>query len=830
MPQATAIEEAASNLVGVNNLLGQAKKDSTVIARQWDLTNKLLSGMATYAGGWLFMQTKIGREIHDATHKLKEIAAFPFQKNLEASQRDMAWLREEAASFYKEQANAGKLDSVMTKERLAQFKAQFGYMNDILVQEKARNVAVQKYDEFHQRINWQLGAYVILLQKAASLWYTVNQVLSESRTAEGGRAKYFNESLRAAIQLGASANETMMVMSALVERGRDLTGTLGKDVSLALQLHKAYGLSTYDAAELISSFGRLNVDTVKVANGIARVTAETALSANEAARLASSMARTFALMRPGQVGGLGEVSEYLLGLEGQMKSLTGTAGDLTAFYTRAATTLEGMGLAEQLGIDPSTLGKNKAAAEKFTVGLANMVDNMTRGLDDRSRVLVLQQLAQRLGTDATMLANLTEALKANNKQASEELTLRKQFEEQMRETGQSVRRLYNSFSLLIGQVMVPLVRILTPVVDWFTKFINALITFKPVLVVLQGLALVAFPYFLAKAIQAGVAMFVLGKALINFAKTAAQAAIATQAQAIANRQSAARQGGLWLDMWGPGRRPSRIPRVSRPWGGRFGRLARLGVQARRLGTVRGTTGVLQALSGIKDAILGSRSIWMIIAGGGRAMLAFIKPVMTGLVIALKGILAAVGVAGGVLLAVGAGLSVALYYGFKSLHKAQDQEIKAMLQANKVQDDLKATIRKQITAEAVKGNVAGMYDVAARARSSVKSGSPEIRRAIEEAIGLSFQNVEAAVNQRFLRDVREQHGVAKSEEDLQYYDRMLEASEQLRLTAVEQLKEMQRQAKSEEEKKAAAEKAAERERLLKFEKSGVGSPRKDMMMF
>ncbi len=813
MAQATAIEDAMENLAGFNSLLGQTKKDSAVVAQQWDLTNKLLSGLATYASGWLFLQTKIGQELKGAKRHLQEIAESPFDKSLGGMEKDLAFLREEAEAFYDEQQRAGTENSAMAKEQMEQYKRQDEYLTLILKHEAARNEAVKKYDQFHRQINWQLGAYVILLAKASHLWYTINQVLGEARAAEGGRSKLFNESLQAAMKLGASTSETMTVMSALIERGRDLTGNFQKDVNLALQLHKAYGLSTYDAAELVASFGALKVDTQRVADGIARVAAETALSANEATRLASSIARTFALMRPGQASGLGEVSKFILEVEGRLESLTGTSGDLVSFYKRAATTIEGMSLAEQLGIDPSTLGKNKAAAEQFTVGLANMVENLTRGLDDRGRVLVLQQLAQQLGTDATMLANLTSALKTNNKQASEELTLRKQFDDQMRNTGQSLRQLYQAGQLLLGQVMVPIIRAITPVVDWFTKFIQSLLTFKPVLVLLQGLAIAALPYVVIKLTQASVAAWALGKALVNLTRTAAQAAIATQAQAAANRRASMAQGEFWPDM-GTGRRtPSRIPGARR-WGGRFGRLSRLAVVGRRVRTAQGAGATLRALLGIKEAILGGRSIMTILSVGSRALLAFLKPALTYALLALKGIAAAVGIAGGIMLTVGAGLAVALHLGFKSLHKAQDQEIKAQLNLYKQQDNWQAQIRRQLGEAAKRGDVKEMKSIAARAREL--SRDPETKRLTEQAIGMAWQEIEGAINQRFLQDVREQHGVAKTEDELKYYDQMLAVSEELRLTAMEQLKEMRRQAKEEEQKKKDDEKNADRERLLKLQ--------------
>jgi len=809
MPQATAIEDAAKNLVGVNNLLQQTKKDSTVIAQQWDLTNKLFSGLATYAGGWLFLQTKLGREIHGATHQLKEVATFPFGKNLDKMRNDMSWLREEAAQFYREHVKAAGDQSALAKEQLESFRARFNYMNDILAREKARNEAVKKYDEFHRHINWQLGAYVVLLAKASDLWFTMNRYMAEARAAEDGRARYFSQSLRAAMQLGASVSETATVMSALVERGRDLTNNLEKDVKLALQLHRAYGMSGTDAAEFVASFGRLSVDTQRVADGIARVVAKTALSADEAARLSSNLARAFALMRPGQAGGLGEVSEYLMEIEGQMKSLTGTAGDLTAFYNRAATTIEGMGLAEQLGIDPATLGKNKAAAERFTVGLANMVENLTRGLDDRGRVLVLQQLAQQLGTDSMMLANLTRAIKTNNKQSAEELNLRKQFDNQMRNTGQSLRQLYNAGGLLLGQALTPLVKILVSVVDAVTKFVQSIITFKPVLVALQAIAVVAFPYFLVKAIQASIAAVALGRALMNLAKHAATAATATKAQAVANRRASVAnrrapmaQGELFPDTFGGGRGRgvSRIPR---------GR-AQAGVPIRRVGTARGGAGVLRALTGIKDAILGSRAV------GSRTLLALVKPAL----ILLKGIGAAIGIAGGALLIVGGlivgGLAYALKRGFDSVHKAKDQEIKAQLNLFKQQDDYKKAIHKQIHELAQQGDVAGIKEFEKRVREHAKS--PETRREAELALGSSWKVVEDAVNQRFLKDVREQHGVAMTEDELSYYDRMLEISEQLRVTADEQLNEMRKKAKEDEKSVEDGKKRAERDRLLKIQEA------------
>jgi hypothetical protein len=261
----------------------------------------------------------------------------------------------------------------------------------------------------------------------------------------------------------------------------------------------------------------------------------------------------------------------------------------------------------------------------------------------------------------------------------------------------------------------------------------------------------------------------------------------------------------------------------------YGRLARIrGMQIGRAARAARGVGVLQALTGIKDAILGGRTLTSLVVGGSRALLMFVKPALTGVLLALKGIAAAIGIAGGVLLAVGAGLAIALHLGFKSLHKAKDQEIQAQLNLFKQQDDYKKTIHKQIRELAQRGDVAGIKEFEKRVRELAKS--PEMRKEAELALGSSWKVIEDTVNQRFLKDVREQHGVAKTEDELAYYDRMLEVSEQLRVTAVEQLKEMRKKSKDDEKAAEEEKKRVERERLLKFEKSGVGSPRKDMMMF
>jgi hypothetical protein len=194
------------------------------------------------------------------------------------------------------------------------------------------------------------------------------------------------------------------------------------------------------------------------------------------------------------------------------------------------------------------------------------------------------------------------------------------------------------------------------------------------------------------------------------------------------------------------------------------------------------------------------------------LLAYIKSAATGLLSVLKGILAAIGAGGLVLTAVGAALVLTLKWGFNELHKAQNQEFKVTLQAAKAQDQLKNTIKKQIEAEVAKGNIQGVYKVAADARRFAisKDAQTTVQAAFREL------NVKDAVNQWFLRQVFEQHGVAKSDKELEdaLYE-IVEALHNIKYNIGEQVKETQKMARNDEKEAEEANKRDTMKRLLEL---------------
>lgn len=756
MPQATAIEDIAQHLAGINTLLVQAKRDSALITQQWQVTERIFSALSRATAGWLGSQTRIGTGLEDIRSQISKIAQEPFFRALDDQQRSLEALRMEFRALAEERRHA---DSVEKANAAAALGDQISALETLIDAESQRNKAIALYKTFHDRLTWQLTGYLVLLNKAANLWFSINRALAEVHARD--RGKLFAETTMAAAQVGASFDETATVLNALVERGRDLTGNLQADVKLALQLGQTYGLSAAASAEMTAAFGRLNLDVRRVADGLARVVAQTALSADEAFRLSANLARAFSFMRPGQVGGLGEVSEFLMGVEGRMKSLSGTAGELTDFYKRAATTLEGMTVAEGLGIDTASLAKNRQAARQSLEGLAQFVERATAGMDVKSRAMALAMLSDQLGLSVQTLGNLRQALQATNAQSEMSLTVEAQWRKQLETTGKSWDNLTKSFSLLLSQVLVPVMQLATPVIDALAK-VTQMIFGSPVLVkTLQVIGFVMLPTMVVGLVKAAWTMGALARQAWLLAKNAALASVAVRAaaQAEATRAGASGVGAAGDLADAIRRRPVTLKRQL--------------YRARGLMTTWGQTPVTELLSKLgvytRNLFMGFRSFIPVIWGG-------LKPVLAAAFSPLA-------------LSVGA-LALVIHKQVQLYRKTEEDKLKAQLFTYSQQDRFKQAVERRVMAMAKEGDVAALRQFLGpggemRTRAAQAQLTPD---EINTLAGQQIGTIKRAMTQMYVRDLLESHGVAKTSAELEHYYRLEKVMEEVRDAFMEGTKE------------------------------------------
>jgi hypothetical protein len=734
MPQATAIEDAVRNLVGINNLLAQTRRDSAIIAQQWDMTNRVISSISKLASGFLVFRTQFGQQAVSALNKLKELAEEPFKRDVEKLQRQKDLLKAEFETFVAQQRLIGNAESAIVKERINQYEQELSKLDSVLKLEHLRNAAVDQYNKLHSQLTWKFVGYVELLRRAASLWTNINAVLAEARSRD--RGLIFGQSLAAARDIGASMHETASTIEALVARGRDLTGNLEREVKTALLLQKTYGMSADDAAELVASFGVLGVNTEKVADNVARVAEQTALSAREAARLSANLARAFAFMRPGQAAGIGDVAKYLTNIEGNLYQLTGAAGDLTEFYKRAATTIEGMGVSQMLGVSPEELS-TEAGAEKLVKGLSDFVERVTGGMDNASRTLALRQLGEVMGLDINTLGRLNQAIAMQQKQANEELSLRKKFQDQSKETLQSLRQLANSLTLFAGQVLTPILKLLTPVISVISELIKRVSASKPLMFIVQTLAIVYLPMFIKQLAAAAAGVFILTRQLAAMAKQ-------TLVNTLLEKGRGAKIPGLGV----PGQLELPFPDA---------------VKGKKAGTLVGAIeqGLKPFGAWVKsaDAWLRSLSLKSVLTSLGSKLEANLKDLSSAIsrlgpwlrqFISLRSLLGAsvIGIAAAI-------AGTLINREISKWQKALDIEFKSMQGVDQVYKNLEAARAKEFTKLALQGKSSEIFNIIDENLKRAKT--PEARQEVILQLSRALRETSKEVNQQFIRDVLDKHG-------------------------------------------------------------------------
>jgi hypothetical protein len=755
MSQATALEDTAKSLGLVNRHLQTVAQQSTIIST-------LFKGLSFLSAGWLASLTRTSQKVHDIGAILQDVVNNPLKSQVKDTmvlERTLENLRQ---SEYQGLMHALKRTDLTREDRelartlLRDVKLRIQNTSHELTLTRLQNTAVQERNraaQMHQNlqqinVKWAL-AYLVALKGALDTHQRMNQALIGTNSSLAERSKLVGEMFSAWGATGASLEVVRGAAAALVDRGQDLTGTFKQDIILVTQMEQALGMSAHSGAELVASFGKLGIDTRVVADGIARVVRDTALSADEAGRFAASLARAFAVLRPGTSQAAAQVSEYLLQVEGRLKAATGLTGEITAFYQRAATTAQGAAMAQMLGVDADQIANDPQSARALTEGLGRLIENSTRGMTNPSRLAALQAWSQQTGLSVQTLAQLTKAAQAANGAQDANVTIQKVWNQEVRNTGKAINQLIGSLASLGVQAFLPILKVINALLTPVAKFIGVLSQFKPLVIALQVAAVIALPLVISKTIQFGVALYGLS---IQLQRAAASAS----ALALAQNQ------------------------------GILGRLAGGG--------------------GAAAAGAASQGGWSFL----RQSFTWLRPILGQIVTGIRAITLAAA-AGAVAITVA--IAVAGYFiareGKKAVLAAQNA-LRAQYGAYAMEDRLKATLKSEAKTLAERGDFAGLQDLEKR-YSSIR-GNKIDKSQLATELDAVRRTVEEVAEAKFQREVRNQHGQVVEQRDVEHLKNLVDYSKRLYETNRDMSiadRTARRQAENEVEKK----KQEERQRQL-----------------
>ena len=254
------------------------------------------------------------------------------------------------------------------------------------------------------------GVGLLLLKTSYGYYNKVGHLMKQTGVS------YF-DSVRSSVAsaqmlTGASTEKVVEMSGALLNYGRERTGNLTQELTLATKLSVGFGVSADNAAQLAVASSSAHVSMAQMADTIVKIKNDTALSADEATRYANAILQTQAAFSPGNPGGISKIVESLMSSEGAAKMLLGRTGDISKLFESIQSgTPAGMQSAAMLGVsglnvsDEEGTNQMKAGLERWSTMLQGMSSDVYRNA-------VAQQLASQIGVPADFLLRYAEVRKS----------------------------------------------------------------------------------------------------------------------------------------------------------------------------------------------------------------------------------------------------------------------------------------------------------------------------------------------------------------------------------------------------------------------------------
>lgn len=330
------------------------------------------------------------------------------------------------------------------------------------------------------------GVLLTMAANSVRLNKSLNRSLRETVSLQDQRLDIMKATTEMSIRYGVSLSDSAASAAALSAAGFEAGDAFQRNLDLSIMMREGLGVSVENTAELARIYETsLKSDTREVADSIASIADNTAIAADEAARYAIEIGKSVSALGPGMGEDASAVSKYLSEIEGQMHILGGDKGEIIKLYQKAlGGDAEALKIRGLVGITSPGQLAGEEGAHKFVEGLDRLIKNIvTAGAGSDARGAQQQAVSNLLSMSYLSVAKMREALEAHQSLTLESITIDERFNNQIRDTGESVERLWNGLQSLAHRGLMPLLSVVNTVVGTLSNMVHYLVDFPGMIAV-----------------------------------------------------------------------------------------------------------------------------------------------------------------------------------------------------------------------------------------------------------------------------------------------------------------------------------------------------------
>lgn len=323
---------------------------------------------------------------------------------------------------------------------------------------------------------WAVAAMMFAGELAIAFKYSkqINEALIQTNAAYANRSDLARKIAKIQAATGNEMQDMVKAGAALANYGFELRDGFSDTLTTMVKMEEGLGVSYETSAQMAVAVRRIGGNFHAVADTVARIKADTALTADEATRYATQISKAVMLLKPGSGGLVDQTTDYISRVAGALKELTGDGKgfvDMMAGFSTEA----GMMGAATLGATPDFLS-DPAQAKEVTGRFVAYVNRQLAGTSGFQRMATIQLLSDQFNTTADVIANANEMMKKYDETLKDTTSLEAQWRMQTAELGKTLSKMYNSLAAVIQQTLIPVIRILNPMLEevtwalqWVTK-------------------------------------------------------------------------------------------------------------------------------------------------------------------------------------------------------------------------------------------------------------------------------------------------------------------------------------------------------------------------
>lgn len=322
------------------------------------------------------------------------------------------------------------------------------------------------------RSKWAVAASMFVGELVLAFHYSkqINEALIQTNAAYANRADLANKIAKVQAGTGNEMQDMVKAGAALANYGFELRDGFSETLETVVKMEEGLGVSYETSAQMAVAVRRVGGNFQAVADTVARIKADTALTADEATRYATQISKAVMLLKPGSGSLVDQTTDYISRVAAALKELTGDGKgfvDMIAGFSTEA----GMLGAATLGATPDFLS-DPAQAKEVTGRFVAYVNRQLAGTSGFQRMATIQLLSDQFNTTADVIVNANEMMKKYDETLKDTTSLEAQWRMQTAELGKTLSKMYNSLAAVIQQTLIPVIRVLNPVLEEMTTMLQ----------------------------------------------------------------------------------------------------------------------------------------------------------------------------------------------------------------------------------------------------------------------------------------------------------------------------------------------------------------------